>query len=82
MEAELREEAQGFARAVAADVGAPPPAPAPERSALRVQDVVQHPLPGYTAPVAFAFRRVQLGRCHAADADMPVRLTRATSLRR
>ena len=56
MEAELREEAQGFTRALAAEAGAPWSACTAERTTIGVEDVVQHPLPGYTVPVAFAFR--------------------------
>ena len=54
MEAELRSEADGFARALAGTRGggaAARGAPAE----LRVEDVVQQPLPGYTQPVSFAF---------------------------
>ena len=54
MDAELHQEADGFARALAGSRGGsavPPAQPAP----LRVEDVVQQPLPGYTQPVSFAW---------------------------
>ena len=52
MEAVLREEADGFARALA---GARPGCAVAEVAELRVEDVVQQPLSGYTQPVSFAF---------------------------
>ena len=59
MEAELQQEADGFARALAgaqgALAGAAPRGEGATQAALRVEDVVQQPLPGYTQPVSFAF---------------------------
>ena len=58
MEAELRREADGFARALAGPQEGGCAASRGEgvaQAELRVEDVVQQPLPGYTQPVSFAF---------------------------
>jgi dipeptidyl-peptidase-4 len=56
-EAELRLEADGFARALAGSQGGctAQGLGGVEPAELRVEDVVQQPLPGYTQPVSFAF---------------------------
>jgi dipeptidyl-peptidase-4 len=72
--AELRSETQGFARARGEGAADAPDASIRE---LRVEDVVLQPLPGYTAPVSFAFRCASLrGACRAQRVRCRVRALR------
>ncbi len=57
----LQLEAQGFARAAGP---LPGDALLPQAAVLTLNEVVESPPPGCTAPVSFAFRRARLGATH------------------